>query len=146
VLAHDLRTDPLALEVSVDGEGTEMDVRHIRVVLGPGRDPLPDPSGRPRAEAQHAGEQPQALPRLRLAGPRRGDPRHGDDPSLPHGADWLLRREDSEQRPHHAGVAGEPPLRILPVGGDVQRVVSHPPGEHTDGVLDLIRAQIAHLH
>jgi hypothetical protein len=42
-------------------------------------------------------------------------------------------------------MATQTTLGIVPVGGDVKRVVAHPSREHTDRLRDLLRPQVAHL-
>jgi hypothetical protein len=145
VLLHDPRPDPPPLKMGVDGERAEMDVGLVRIVLRPGREPLPDPRHRSRAESEHRREDPQPLQRRRLA---RAGRRHSGDAhqhSVLERRDWLLGANDAEEPANHTSVAAQATVRILSIGRNMKRVVPHPAGENADRIGNLVPVQVPDL-
>jgi hypothetical protein len=123
-----------------------MGVRLIGVALASGSEPLADPArAGPDRDDVRKGPQSLDLDRRRLAGAGRRDPGHRNEPTSVQSADRLLRAEDAKQHAERSLNRAPPPLRVGAVGGNVERVVAHPPREQRDRSVDLAAPQIPHL-
>jgi hypothetical protein len=143
VLLHDQRANALALQVRVNRKRAEMDVRLVRVAPRPRRSPPDHPSRRSRPERDEAREQAEPLCRTRLTCSHRRDASHAHERAFPNRAQRLLSRESAEHVADRARVNTHTLLWIVAEGRHVERVVPEPPCEHTRGIIDLFRAEIA---